>query len=347
MEHTINEIHSLIGGILLGDGSTRIKGVGSLEGAGAGDITFVKGEELVDKACNTRASALVAHREIKECKKVQIIVENPFLAFIKILEVFSLERPKPTRGIHPTALVAKTAKTGKEVSISAYSVIEDGAVIGDRVTIYPMVYIGHNTKIGDDTVIYPMVTIREEVSMGKRVIIHSGTVIGGDGFGYLQVKGRHIKIPQLGAIEIGDDVEIGSSVTIDRATLDKTVIARGVKIDNHSHVAHNVIIGEDSMLIAYAKIAGGAVVGKNVMIAEDVGVTDHATVGDGCIIGGGSNVYKSLKPGSIVWGSPAKPIMEEKRLQAVLKKLPWMRDTLRKLVKVLDEKGIFKEKLQD
>ncbi|MEK7821908.1 MAG: UDP-3-O-(3-hydroxymyristoyl)glucosamine N-acyltransferase, partial [Planctomycetota bacterium] len=131
-------------------------------------------------------------------------------------------------------------------------------------------------------------------------------------------------------IEIGDDVEIGCNVTIARATLDKTVIARGVKIDNHSHVAHNVMIGEDTMLIAYAKIAGGAVIGKNVMIAEDVGVTDHATIGDGCVIGGGSNVYKSLPPGSVVWGSPAKPIMEEKRLQVLFRKLPKMWETLKR-----------------
>ncbi|MDI6760481.1 MAG: UDP-3-O-(3-hydroxymyristoyl)glucosamine N-acyltransferase [Candidatus Brocadiaceae bacterium] len=322
MDHTLREICTITGGTLVGDGNTRITGVASLEGARPGDITFVKGEEFVEKALKTRASALVVHREIKEFKSApslrsraglggQIVVKNPFLAFVKILEVFSQERGRRPRGIHPTALVAKTATIGREVSIGAYSVIEEGAVIGDRATLYPMVYIGHNTKIGEDTLIYPRVSIREEVSIGKRVIIHSGTTIGGDGFGYLQVEGRHVKIPQVGTIEIGDDVEIGCNVTIARATLDKTVIARGVKIDNHSHVAHNVMIGEDTMLIAYAKIAGGAVIGKNVMIAEDVGITDHATIGDGCVIGGGSNVYKSLPPGSVVWGSPAKPIMEE------------------------------------
>ncbi|MCP5004575.1 MAG: hypothetical protein GY941_11660 [Planctomycetes bacterium] len=146
--------------------------------------------------------------------------------------------------------------------------------------------------------------------------------MGGDGFGYLQVKGKHIKIPQVGSVEIGDDVEIGSNVTIDRAALDKTIIGSGVKIDNHSHIAHNVVIGENSMLIAYAKIAGGARIGKNVLIAEDVGITDHAVIGDNCIIGGGSNVYKNLKPGSVVWGSPAKPIDQEKRIQVIIKKLP-------------------------
>jgi len=330
MDYTLREICTITGGTLVGDGSTRITGVASLEGARPGDITFVKGEEFVEKALKTRASALVVHREIKEFKGPQIVVKDPFLAFVKILEVFSQEKTKRPRGIHPTALVAKTATIGREVSIGAYSVIEGGAVIGDRATLYPMVYIGHNTKIGEDTLIYPRVSIREEVSIGKRAIIHSGTTIGGDGFGYLQVEGRHVKIPQVGTIEIGDDVEIGCNVTIARATLDKTVIARGVKIDNHSHVAHNVMIGEDTMLIAYAKIAGGAVIGKNVMIAEDVGITDHATIGDGCVIGGGSNVYKSLPPGSVVWGSPAKPIMEEKRLQVLFRKLPNMWEALKR-----------------
>ncbi|MFN3466331.1 MAG: UDP-3-O-(3-hydroxymyristoyl)glucosamine N-acyltransferase, partial [Candidatus Brocadiales bacterium] len=279
----------------------------------------------------------------KEFRRPQIVVENPFLSFVKILEVFSQEKTRRPVGIHPTALVAETATIGREVSIGAYSVIEEGATIGDRVTIYPMVYVGQNTNIGESTLIYPRVSIRENVSIGKQVIIHSGTTIGGDGFGYLQVEGRHVKIPQLGTIEIGDDVEIGCNVTIDRATLDKTVIARGVKIDNHSHVAHNVIIGEDTMLIAYAKIAGGAVIGKNVTIAEDVGITDHATIGDGCVIGGGSNVYKSLKPGSVVWGSPAKPIMDEKRLQVLLKKLPEMQETLKKITRMLKEKGMLRE----
>ena len=350
MDYTLREICTITGGALVGDGNTRITGVASLEGARPGDITFVKGEEFIEKALKTRASALVVHREIKEFKSAlggQIVVKDPFLAFVKILEVFSQERGKRHRGIHPPTLVAKTATIGREVSIGAYSVIEEGAVIGDRATIYPMVYIGHNTKIGEDTLIYPMVSIREEVSIGKRVIIHSGTTIGGDGFGYLQVEGRHVKIPQVGTIEIGDDVEIGCNVTIARATLDKTVIARGVKIDNHSHVAHNVMIGEDTMLIAYAKIAGGAVIGKNVLIAEDVGITDHATIGDGCVIGGGSNVYKSLPPGSVVWGSPAKPIMEEKRLQVLLKKLPEMRETLKEIARVLREEGMLEEEVEN
>lgn len=333
MEYTLSQIHSITGGTLVGDGNVTITGAGSLEGAVPGDISFVKGEELVKKALKTRAAALVAHREIPETGKPLIVVDNPFLAFIKFLQVVVEKNTAQPKGVHPLASVSKSSSLGKDTSVGACSIIEEGAEIGNNVTIHPLVYIGRNTRIGDNTVIYPQVSVRESVTIGKHVVIQSGTVIGGDGFGYLQVEGRHVKIPQIGTVEIGDDVEIGCNVTIDRATMDKTVISRGVKIDNHSHVAHNVIIGEDSMLIAYAKIAGGAVVGKNVMLAEDVGVTDHAVIGDRSVVGGGANVYKSIPPGSVVWGSPAKPIMEEKRLQALLKKLPEMRDTLKKLSK--------------
>ncbi len=340
VEYTLSQIHSITGGTLVGDGSVNITGVGSLDGAGPGDISLVKEEELVEKALGTKAAALVTHRNIPELGKPLIVADNPFQSFIKFLQALAEQNTVQPGGIHPLASVSKKASVGKDTSIGAYSVVEEGAVIGSQVTLHPLVYVGRNTRVGDNTVIYPQVTIRESVTIGRSVVIQSGTVIGGDGFGYLQVDGRHVKIPQVGTIEIGDDVEIGCNVTIDRATMDKTVIARGVKIDNHSHVAHNVIIGEDSMLIAYAKIAGGAVIGKNVMLAEDVGVTDHAVIGEGSTVGGGANVYKSIPPGSVVWGSPAKPIMEEKRLQALLKKLPEMRDTLKELSKkFLKEKG--------
>lgn len=344
MDYTLSQIQSIIGGKLIGDDNLRITGVGGIDNATIGDITFVKDETYVDKIQKTEASAVVVHRRIDGVKKPLgfIVVDNPFLAFTKLLTVISSEKQKRLRGIHPTTIISRNASIGEDVSIGAYVVVEDNVKIGDNVTVYPNVFVGHNSTIGDDSVIYPNVTIREDVIIGKRAIIHAGTVIGDDGFGYLQVNGRHEKIPHVGTVEIGDDVEIGANVTIARAALNKTVIKRGVKIDNHSHIAHNVVIGEDSMLIAYAKIAGGAAIGKNVMIAEDVGITDHARIGDNCVIGGGSNVFKkNLEPGSIVWGSPAKPINLEKRIQALIKKLPQMMESLKELSKRLGkiEKG--------
>ena len=322
MEFTLNQINKIIGGKLQGDANLVITGVSSIENSKDGDITFIKDENYIKKALKTKASAIVAHKTIEQINKSLIIVDNPFLSFIKLLRVISDQKQTQTQTIHPSAIIAKSASVGKEISIGAHVIINENTKIGDNVTLYPNVFVGKNCEIGDNSTIYPNVTIREEVTIGKRVLVHSGTTIGGDGFGYLQVGGKHEKIPQVGTVEIGDDVEIGSNVTIDRATLDKTVISNGVKIDNHSHIAHNVFIGENSMLIAYAKIAGGARIGMNVMIAEDVGITDHAVIGDNCVIGGGSNVYKSLEPGSVVWGSPAKPISLEKRIQVLLKKLP-------------------------
>lgn len=333
MKFTLNEIQSITGGKIIGTGDTCITGIASVEFAKEGDITFIRNDSLVTQALMSGASAIVTHREILQLKKPQIVIENPYHAFTKFMEVVSKERYMRKAGIHPTAVIAKGTSLGKDVSIGAHVVIEDGVKIGDYVTIYPNTFIGRESFVGDNSIIYANVSIRENVVIGKRAIIHCNSVIGDDGFGYLQIEKRHVKIPQVGIVEIGDDVEIGAMVTICRAALDTTVIGNGVKIDNHSHIAHNVTIGDNTMLIAYAKIAGSTKIGKNVLIAEDVGITDHVSIGDNCIIGGGSNVYRSLKTGSVVWGSPAKPITEEKRIQVLIKKLPEMYNAVKRLVK--------------
>ncbi len=322
MKYTIKEVSSIIGGEVVGNDGLCITGVSSIENAEEGDISFIKNERFISKALNTKASAVVTHRPIDETDKTLIIVDDPFFSFIKLLQVISDKKQQRPRDIHPSAVISKDSSIGDNISVGANVVIEGNTQIGQNVTIYPNVYIGTSCKIGDNSIIYANVTIREEVTIGKRAVIQSGSSIGDDGFGYLQIKGKHVKIPQVGTIEIGDDVSIGSHVTIARAALDKTTIASGVKIDNHSQIAHNCTIGENSMLIAYAKLAGGVKIGKNVMIAEDVGVTDHVEIADNCMVGAASNVYKSLTPGSVVWGSPAKPITFEKRLQVLIKKLP-------------------------
>jgi UDP-3-O-[3-hydroxymyristoyl] glucosamine N-acyltransferase len=322
MKYTIKQISEIIDGKVLGDENLCITGVSSIENAVDGDITFIKSERFVGKVLETKASAVVTHRPIEETDKTLIIVDNPFLAFIKLLQVISDQKQQRPRDVHPSAVISKESSIGDNFSAGANVVIDGNTQIGNNVTIYPNVYIGTDCKIGDDSTIYANATIREEVTIGKRAVIQSGASIGDDGFGFLQIEGKHVRIPQVGTIEIGDDVSIGSNVTIARAALDKTTIASGVKIDNHSHIAHNCTIGEDSMLIAYAKLAGGVKIGKNVMIAEDVGITDHVVIGDKSMVGAASNVYKSLEPGSIVWGSPAKPLTFEKRIQVLIKKLP-------------------------
>ena len=322
MEFTIKQIQEIIGGKVLGDENLIITGVSSIENSDEGDISFIKNEKFVSKVLETKASAVVSHRPIEETKKTLIIVDNPFPAFIKLLKVISDQKQQRPRTIHPSAVISKDSSIGNNISVGANVVIDGNTQIGNNVTIYPNTFIGTNCKIGDDSIIYPNVTIREDVTIGKRVIIQSGANIGDDGFGYLQIEGKHVKIPQVGTVEIGDDVAIGSNVTIARSALDKTVISSGVKIDNHSHIAHNVFIGEDTMLIAYAKISGGTKVGKNVMIAADVSIIDNIEIGDNCIIGAASDVYNSLEAGSVVWGSPAKPHTLEKRIQVLIKKLP-------------------------
>ncbi len=334
MKFTLNEIQSIVGGKVIGNGDTCITGIASVEVAKEGDITFIRNDTLAPQALTSQASAIILHREIQALKKPQIAIENPYLAFTRLMEIVAKERYNRPAGIHPTAIISKTAIMGEGCSVGAHVVIEDNVIIGCNVTMYPNTFIGKESRIGDDTIIYANVSIRENTIIGKRVIIHCNSVIGDDGFGYLQMEKRHIKIPQIGVVEIGDDVEIGAIVTICRAALDKTSIGNGVKIDSHSHIAHNVTIGDNTMLIAYAKIAGSAKIGKNVLVAEDVGITDHASIGDDCIIGGGSNVYKSLEAGSTVWGSPARPITEEKRIQVLIKKLPEIYNTMKRLVKI-------------
>lgn len=333
MKFTLSEIQSLIGGKIIGNENTCITGIASVATAKEGDITFVRNDSLVQQALTSCAAAFVIHRETPQLRKPQIVVENPNLSFTKLLGIVAQKRYIRPAGMHPTAIISKEAVVGEGVSAGAHVVVEDGVTIGNHVTLYPNTFIGRGSRIGDNSVIYANVSILENTIIGKRAIIHCNSVIGDEGFGYLQVEKTHVKIPQVGIVEIGDDVEIGSMVTICRAALDKTIVGNGVKIDNHSHIAHNVVIGDNSMLIAYAKIAGSAKIGRNVLIAEDVGVTDHATIGDGCMIGGGSNVYKSLEAGSVVWGSPAKPITEEKRIQVLIKKLPEMYSAMKRLVK--------------
>ena len=335
MNLSVKKIAKIVGGKVKGDGNVAIRGVGSLALARPGDISFVKDARYSKAAARTNASALIVPEALPQIAKPQIVCKQPFLAFIKIAEIAQAERERPAPGVHPTAVVSPEATLGASVSLGANVFIGPRTTIGDRTVILPNVFIGADCRIGADSFIYPNAVIRESAAIGNRVIIHAGAVIGDDGFGYVQSKDRHVKIPQIGTVKIEDDVEIGANTTVARAALDKTVIRRGVKIDSHSHIAHNVVIGEDSMLIAYAKIAGGAVIGRNVLIAEDVGINDNISVGDRSMVGGGSNVYKSLPPGSVVWGSPAKPLTLEKKLQSLLKRLPALRYTVRKIAKRL------------
>ncbi len=324
MRKSLKEIAEIIDGELIGDSGIVITGVSGIKEAREGDITFIANPKYKNLIDSTQASAIIISAEEQIKADIPLIqTENPSLAFVKVLEIFSREKVNRVAiGIHASAVIGKNVQLSKDLTIQAYAVIEDNVRMGDRVVIYPGVYIGKGVQIGNDTVIYPQVSIRQEVIIGNRVIIHNGTVIGSDGFGYETLNGIHHKIPQLGTVVIEDDVEIGASVTIDRARFDKTLIGRGAKIDNLVQIAHNVVIGPNSIIIAQTGISGSVTVGKNVILAGQVGVAGHISIGDNTIAAAQSGISKDLPPDSRVMGSPARPFGLTKRIQAVIKRLP-------------------------
>ena len=337
MQRTVKEIAGLIGGEVIGDAGVVIKGVAGIKEALDGDITFLANPKYFPLIEKTKASAIITSKEISSAPKTIIRTENPSLAFAKVVSAFAPCETKHPKGIHPAAIVGKNVSLGKNVGLGPYVVIEDNAAIGDNTVIYPGCFIGAYTKIGSDGLIYPNVSVREHVTIGNRVIIHSGTVIGSDGFGFATVEGLHQKIPQIGTVEIGDDVEIGGNVTIDRARFEKTVIGNGTKIDNLVQIAHNVTIGENCIIVAQAGISGSTTLGKNVVLAGQAGLVGHINIGDGAVVMAQAGVSKSVPAGMMVWGYPAKPQDKAKRVNACVQSLPKLYDTVSELKKKIKE----------
>jgi len=321
MTFTLQQLATTSGGELVGDPSLQIMGAASLGDATPGEISFFANRKYVALLRKTRASAVFVPPDFTEpITLAQIRVANPTKAFEQVVVKFA---PKPITfapGIHPTAVVDPSAQIGKCVSIQPHAVIESGARIGDDTIIGAGSYIGHETVIGPGCLIYPRVTIRERSRIGSRVIIHSGAVIGADGFGFEMVDGRQQKIQQLGIVQIDDDVEIGANTTVDRARFGRTWIQEGVKIDNLVQIAHNVVIGKNSVIVAQTGISGSTRVGERVMMGGQVGVVGHLEIGDGTAIGAQSGVSKSL-PGGVWFGSPAVPLGEAKQQIAWIHRL--------------------------
>ena len=322
MAKTLREIAEFLDVESVGDKDIVITGVASIKDAKPGDITFVSNPKYFSFADKTRASAIIAPRNFKKGKIPLLLTDNPSAAFSKAISfIFPLE-PQHPNGIHKTAVVHQTAVLGKNVSVGPHAVIEARSSVGDNCIVYPNVFIGHDTKIGKDALIYSNVTIRERCVIGERFIIHSGSVIGSDGFGYVDVDGAHKKIPQIGIVQIGDDVEIGACVTVARARFDKTIIGSGTKIDNLVQIAHNVIVGENSIIVSQSGISGSSKLGKNCVLAGQVGIVGHIEIGDNVIIAAQSGVNKSLEPNGVYLGSPARPLGLAKRIYICVGKLP-------------------------
>ncbi len=338
MKKSLKEIAALVGGEVVGDGDTQISNVNGIREAQEGDITFLANSLYKPLINTTKASAIITSKEIYSAHKPIIRTDNPSLALTKVISLFSAKPESSVPlGVDKSAVIGKDVTLGKDVAISAFVVIEDGCAIGDNSVIYPHVYIGNNTKIASNAKIYPNVTIRENAIIGQNVIIHANSVIGSDGFGYVQVAGAHQKIPQTGVVVVEDDVEIGSNVSIDRARFGKTSIGKGTKIDNLVQIAHNVQIGPNSIIVSQAGISGSSRLGKNVTIAGQAGLVGHIELGDNVIVAAQSGVTKSVPKNTILLGSPAGPISDQKRIFAALRQLP----ELLKAVKAIKDK-VFK-----
>jgi len=322
MEHTLETIAERLNGRVIGDGTTRIRGISSLDLVKEGELTFAEDARHLIQALATAASAVIVGSEVKHVgKKSGISVENPRLAFALALELFH-PAIVDTPGIHPTAVLGKRVRLGEQVRIHPHVVVGDETSIGRGTVIESGVHLGNRVTIGDSCFIGPNVVIYRGTCVGDRVRIHGGSVIGGDGFGYVFHQGRHVKVPQVGNVVIEDDVEIGCNVCVDRATVGSTLIRRGTKIDNLVQVAHNNMIGEHVILAGQVGFSGSVTVGNYAVFGGKSGVVDHVTIGERAQVGAASVVTKSVPPGGIVWGFPARSIRQVKRELASLARLP-------------------------
>lgn len=332
MERTLKELAQLIGGDWKGPEDLKIRGLAPIQDAGPDDITFVARPKFAKQIDSSRAGAFIVSPDLAQTSRPLIITANPYLGYAKIAEVFA----PPLRrwpGISDQACLGANCRLGDEVSIAPFVWIGDNVTLGDQVTLFPGVVIGHGVTIGADSRLYANVTVGDGCTIGNRVIIHSGTVIGADGFGFAPDGETFYKIPQLGAVVIGDEVEIGANCTIDRGALGDTRIGRGVKIDNLVMVAHNVVIGDNTVIVAQVGISGSTQIGRNVILAGQVGIVGHISIGDRVQIGAKSGVPNSVPAGQVVMGSPVLPHKDYLRLQAVQKKLPEMYERLKALEK--------------
>ncbi|MCA9400475.1 MAG: UDP-3-O-(3-hydroxymyristoyl)glucosamine N-acyltransferase [Candidatus Omnitrophica bacterium] len=337
MQIAVDEIAKLINGKVVGDADLIISGINSIDQAQPGQLTFIGNSKYLPQIQTTKASALIVSRDIEASDKTLIYVENPSLAFSKVASWFFKLSIPPIRGIHPTAVIGDLVKLGKAVAIGPHAVIENGVSIGDHTVIHAGAYVGHNVEIGHDCVIHPNVTICHHSILKNGIIIHSGSVIGSDGFGFEQVDGAHEKIPQIGIVYIDNHVEIGSNVTVDRARFDKTFIGEGTKIDNLVQIAHNVQIGKHCIIVSQVGISGSCVIGDYAILAGQAGVAGHLTIGEKSIVAAQAGVTKSIPPQSMVSGYPAKPHQHAKKVNACLQRLPDYINQLKHIQKQIEK----------
>jgi UDP-3-O-[3-hydroxymyristoyl] glucosamine N-acyltransferase len=334
MSFTAAELAEQLGGKVTGDGSTRLNGFAPAATARAGDLTFAENERYFEQAEQSAASAILVADSFTSQKKVLISVPNARIAFAKVLPLFF---PEPTfsAGIHATAIVAPDAQIDPAAYIGPYCVVGARVRMGARSVLQGNNFVGDGCQLGEGANLFPSVTLYAQTRIGDRVRIHSGSVIGADGFGYVFDRGQHLKVPQVGNVVIQDDVEIGANVTIDRGALGSTVIGKGTKIDNLVQIAHNVVIGEHCLVVAHVGIAGSTKIGNYVRLAGQAGLAGHLKIGDRATIAAQAGVMTNIGEGETWFGSPARPDRQMKRQYIALEKLPELLRRVRNLEKRL------------
>jgi UDP-3-O-[3-hydroxymyristoyl] glucosamine N-acyltransferase len=331
---TLAGLAGRLGGTAAGDPGAVLTGAAGLAEAGPGDVTFIESARLLPKAAAGRAGAVLLPPGLDLPGRNSIRMANPRLGFAAALELF-YPRERPPAGVHPTAVVAADAAVDPTASVGALCFVGPGARIGARAVLHPQVHVGPRAAIGEDALLHAGAIVLERVVLGARAIVHAGAVIGGDGFGYVFDGRAHRKIPQVGTVEIGDDVEIGAGTTIDRATTGATRIGSGAKIDNLVQIGHNVSIGAGAIIVSQVGISGSARIGDGAVLAGQVGVGDHAEIGAGARVGGQAGVIRHVAAGATVSGFGPQPHGEFLRSQAVFEQLPLLRRRVAELEKRL------------
>jgi UDP-3-O-[3-hydroxymyristoyl] glucosamine N-acyltransferase len=327
----IADLAQELGAKLIGDPDLSITGVAGIREARPGDLTFLANPRYETHLTETRASAVLIEEAKAGAPLTQLVHPHPYLAFLKAVKIFRKERPRPEPGLHPTAVVYPGAEIGERVSLGPHVVIEKGAKIGDDCVVMAGSYVGRRARLGDETWLYPRVVVSEDCVLGARVTIHPGTVIGADGFGYVRDGDVHHKVPQVGTVLIGDDVEIGANACIDRATTGTTVIGAGTKIDNLVQVGHNVEMEENVIVVAQVGISGSTRVRRGATLAGQAGIVGHIEIGEFAVVGSQAGVTKSVPPHTQVSGYPAQPHSVARRIHALTMKLPQLVERLSRL----------------
>jgi UDP-3-O-[3-hydroxymyristoyl] glucosamine N-acyltransferase len=323
---TAGELAKYLSCAIEGDAGVRLRGVAGPEWAGEEDLIYVDSPRNVERVRESKARCVIASpaqaADLRTVGKTLLLAEKPKLAFVKAAAW--LAAPAQATGVHATAVIAKSARIGAGATVGPFAVIEEDVTVGEGSELGAFGFLGRGARLGAGCRLHPRVTVYAGTRLGDRVIVHAGAVLGSDGFGYVTDQGRHLKFPQVGRLEIADDAEIGANTTVDRGSLGVTLLGSQVKIDNLVHVAHNVEIGERTIIAAQAGVAGSSVIGRDVLVGGQVGIADHCRLEDGCIAGAqcGIPTGKVIRRGQMVWGTPARLISRFKEQYGWMTKLP-------------------------